>query len=179
MEDDISDLEPFRCRVCDEDIKNEKTFIKRHVQSHGTTWKVYVEKYVKNNNFVQVNKKLENEFESTKNKRSKKSKSQKKKDSKKVKDEKDISKEEAMKLDDEKSKPVEITRCNPQPQPGLSLPTASSASAKPKINVTDKNLKSCVRCGVDFESRLRFIRHCQLTHKMKFKLKNGDNLVLP
>merc|ERR1712029_945673 len=115
--------------------------------------KVYVEKYVKNNNFVQVNKKLENEFESTKSKRSKKSKSQKKKDSKKVKDEEDISREVAMKLDDEKSKPVEITRCNPQPGP--SLPSASSASAKPKIDVTDKNLKSCVRCGVDFESRLR------------------------
>jgi len=47
------------------------------------------------------------------------------------------------------------------------------------MNVTDKGLKSCTRCNLDFPSRLRFIRHCQLAHKMKFKLKNGDKLVLP
>ena len=46
------------------------------------------------------------------------------------------------------------------------------------LKVTDRSLKSCARCSLDFPSRLRFIRHCHLVHKMRFRLKNGDRLVL-
>ena len=64
---------------------------------------------------------------------------------------------------------------SPTPSPEKSDFTLSTKL----MNVTDKSLKSCSRCQIDFPSRLRFIRHCQVTHNMKFKLKNGDKLTLP
>merc|ERR1719219_762982 len=54
--------------------------------------------------------------------------------------------------------------------------TSSSSSSSSSMNVTDRKVKRCSRCEVDFPSRLRFIRHCQQVHRMKFRLKNGDKL---
>ena len=64
--------------------------------------------------------------------------------------------------------------------PGIK-PIKSLPGIKPikSMNVADKGLKTCNKCNMDFPSRLRFIKHCQLAHKMKFKLKNGDKLLLP
>ena len=62
----------------------------------------------------------------------------------------------------------------------LSVSMKTSFKVNNKVmNVTDRNMKTCVKCDIDFPSRLRFIRHCQMAHKMKFKLKNGDKLTLP
>jgi len=47
------------------------------------------------------------------------------------------------------------------------------------IDVTNKSLKSCKKCNIDFISRKGFIEHCQVVHHMRFKLKNGQRLPPP
>ena len=61
----------------------------------------------------------------------------------------------------------------------LSSPPPAPRPPLSSINVTDKSVKSCARCQLEFPSRLRFLRHCQLVHKMKFKLRTGEKLLLP
>ena len=200
VEDDIETLEPFQCKICEKNIKNERNVIVRHVKGHGLNWKKYVENYVKNNNFVQQQEqgdkdlvknvkispvlktppgpptiigiiKLENQSENSLNNHTENSSKNQSENSSKYHTENSSKNhtENSFKNHTEHSK------------------KKSSASSKNEdfmvasklMNVTDKGLKTCTRCKIDFPSRLRFIRHCQLTHKMKFKLKNGDKLVLP
>ena len=75
------------------------------------------------------------------------------------------------------------TESDPEEEESLKNQSMESSHPQPvskhPMNVTDRSVKSCSACSLDFPSRLRFIRHCHLVHKMKFKLRNGDKLVLP
>ena len=53
---------------------------------------------------------------------------------------------------------------------------SSPSPVSSSMNVTDRRVKRCSRCELDFPSRLRFIRHCQEVHRMKFRLRNGEKL---
>jgi len=46
------------------------------------------------------------------------------------------------------------------------------------LNITDKSNKTCSRCDIIFPSRILFLRHCQDIHKLKFKNKFGNSLLL-
>jgi len=145
VEKDICKLEPFKCLICDEKVKNEKQKILRHIKSHDISHSEYVKEYVKNNNFNFVKQEEESDSEEEESKRNQ------------------FLKESCKYKLPSLSTPPSVAK----------LPLSSS------MNVTDRNVKSCSRCSIDFPSRLRFIRHCHLVHKMKFKLRNGDKLVLP
>ena len=207
MEQDISSLEPFVCKICDESVKNERNVILRHIKrTHGIKWKKYVENYVKNNNFLQQSdddesglvKKHKSESKKMKYK-TKKGKSVKTRINETFVDVQNIN-EEVNLVDDQEDilKPCIKTTIdselsgettNPlrketlsEEVKGKTLSVSMKTSFKVNnkvMNVTDRNMKTCVKCDIDFPSRLRFIRHCQMAHKMKFKLKNGDKLTLP
>ena len=209
VEKDISSLEPFVCKICDASVKNERNVILRHItRTHGIKWKKYVENYVKNNNFLQQNDEsdLVNNHEDKADLVSKKIKRSKDKFSKLKRKEKpniisnflDVknddpvtcmeNKEDRLSSDMIKSEEtLPLTkRISQQFNEILTVDTNSRASStlpvkenRKMMNVADRNLKTCVKCDIDFPSRLRFIRHCQMAHKMKFKLKNGDKLSLP
>jgi len=50
-------------------------------------------------------------------------------------------------------------------------------NSKP-LNITDKSNKNCSQCDITFPSRILFLRHCQDVHKLKFKNKFGNSLLL-
>ena len=206
VEKDISRLEPFVCKICQASVKNERNVILRHVtRTHKITWKKYVENYVKNNNFLQqsdevdqvindetkelVPKKIKREEDqSSKLKRKGKTKFNSnflevKIDDEYIDDREDklwsnmFSSEETNPLPNKTSQHVHgILTVKANSRASSTIPVKGNSKI---MNVIDRNLKTCRKCDIDFPSRLRFIRHCQMAHKMKFKLKNGDKLSLP
>merc|ERR1712179_471561 len=173
-------------------------------RTHGIKWKKYVENYVKNNNFLQQNNEsanLVNNHEDkadlvTKEIKRRKDKSSKLKRKAKPNiisnflDVKNVdpairleNKEDRLSSDmikSEETLPL-TNRTSQKFNEILTVDTNSRASStlpvkenRKMMNVADRNLNTCVKCDIDFPSRLRFIRHCQMAHKMKFKLKNGD-----
>ena len=196
VEKDISSLEPFVCKICDTSVKNERNVILRHItRTHGIKWKKYVENYVKNNNFLQQSnesdlvsnheEKAEQLPKGIKRRKDKSSNVKRREKSnlnifeqaKNQEDQEDMIKIEETDLNIRTSQHInEILTVDSINRPPSSL---SVTENRKTMNVADKNLKTCVKCDIDFPSRLRFIRHCQMAHKMKFKLKNGDKLTLP
>ena len=204
VEKDISSLEPFVCKICQASVKNERNVILRHVtRTHGITWKKYVENYVKNNNFLQQSDKLDldidnktrDELVKKKIKRVKDQCSKLKRRAKtrlisnflEVKNDDEVFEDMEDKLwsnmnSSEETKPLPSQRVSEILTAKTNSRTSSTIPVKGNskmMNVVDRNLKTCLKCDIDFPSRLRFIRHCQMAHKMKFKLKNGDKLSLP
>ena len=206
VEKDISRLEPFVCKICQASVKNERNVILRHVtRTHKITWKKYVENYVKNNNFLQqsdeVDQVINDETKELVPKKIKREEDQSSKLKRKGKTKFDLNflevKNDDEYIDDREDKlwsnMISSEETNPLPNKTsqhvheiLTVKTNSRASSTIPVkgnskimNVIDRNLKTCRKCDLDFPSRLRFIRHCQMAHKMKFKLKNGDKLSLP
>ena len=204
VEKDISSLEPFVCKICQASVKNERNVILRHVtRTHGITWKKYVENYVKNNNFLQQSDKLDlgidnetrDELVKKKIKRVKDQCSKLKRRAKtrlisnflEVRNDDEVFEDMEDKLwsnmnSSEETKPLPSQRVSEILTAKTNSRTSSTIPVKGNskmMNVVDRNLKTCLKCDIDFPSRLRFIRHCQMAHKMKFKLKNGDKLSLP
>jgi len=59
-------------------------------------------------------------------------------------------------------------------------PTSLSSLRKPsKAEMSDKTVKKCSACQIQFQTRREFIHHCQIVHSIRFKTKSQAQQGLP
>ena len=84
-----------------------------------------------------------------------------------------------VETDAEKSKPLNIENDKSMLEGELSRRIDEVKCPKKKpLNIKDKKNKYCNQCDITFGSRILFLKHCQSIHKLRFKNKSGDPLIL-